>query len=107
MKKTILILASAVVMTSCGWHKIGTLNMASNRNIDSKTNYVLIQRYVYAKVKNKGPEIIENAIDEAVKKTPGGEYMMNVKFYVKGNGKKVKVEGDVWGTAPTTTTTAR
>lgn len=97
MKKTILSISLTLALSSCGWHKIGTLNMASNRNIDSKTNYVLIERYVTSKVKNKGKEILESAIDEGVKKIPGGEYMMNVKFYVKGNGKKIKVEGDVWG----------
>lgn len=107
MKKTIITILSTLVLTSCGWHKIGTLTMASNRNVDSKTNYVLLERYVNAKVKNKGREVIQGAIDEAVKKTPGGEYMMNVKFYVKNNGKKVKVEGDVWGIAVPGTTDAK
>lgn len=108
MKKKFLILTASLSLTACGWQKIGTLTMASNRNVDNKTNYVLIERYVTAKVKNKGKEIIESAIDEAVKKTPNGEYMANVKFYIKNNGKKIKVEGDVWGlptppAAPTST----
>lgn len=105
MKKSILAISLLFALTSCGWHKIGTLTMASTRNVDSKTNYVLIQRYVTAKVKNKNDEVLQNAIDKAVKETPGGEYMMNVKLYVKKNGKKVKIEGDVWGLPGATTET--
>jgi hypothetical protein len=26
--------------------------------------------------------------------------MMNVKLFIKRNGKKIKIQGDVWGLAP-------
>jgi alkyl sulfatase BDS1-like metallo-beta-lactamase superfamily hydrolase len=41
---------------------------------------------------------IEDAIDQVVKSTPGGEYLKNVKVYLTGN-KYLAVEGDVWGIA--------
>jgi len=37
------------------------------------------------------------ALDNAFRKIEGGEFMKNVKISVKNNGRKVKVEGDVWG----------
>ena len=39
---------------------------------------------------------IEDAIDQVVKSTPGGEFLKNVKVYLTGN-KYLAVEGDVWG----------
>ena len=44
----------------------------------------------------KKDDALELAIDNATEKYEG-EYLMNVKVYVKGNGKKIKVEGDVYG----------
>jgi len=39
---------------------------------------------------------LEDAIDQVVKSTPGGEYLKNVKVYLTDN-KYLAVEGDVWG----------
>jgi len=40
--------------------------------------------------------LVEEAVNQTVKKIPGGEFLMNVKLYqVKGN--RFAVEGDVWG----------
>lgn len=97
MKKIILTIGAAIVLTSCGWHKIGTLTVASTRNHESKIDYVVLKTYQTAKVKAKGKEVLQDAIDKAVKEVPGGEFMKNVKFYVKSNGRKIKIEGDVWG----------
>ena len=102
MKKIILLVGSVCLFASCGWHKIGTLTVASTRNHESKAEYVVLQTYTSAKVKAKGKEVLQDAIDEAVRKVPGGEFMKNVKFYVKSNGKKIKGEGDVWGLPVTT-----
>ena len=52
---------------------------------------------MYAKARTKQDSALETAFDKAVKKVPGGEYMKNLKIYVKRNGKKVKIEVDVWG----------
>ena len=83
-------------MSSCNYQRIGDLTMISNRNVDSGKEYVLIQRNVEGKAKMKKNDALERAIDEATEEY-NGEYMMNIKVYVKNNGKKIKVEGDVWG----------
>lgn len=73
--------------------------MVSTRNVDSKTKYVLIQKDVNGKAK-KEKELLEAAIDNAVKQFPTGEFMKNVVIEVSNNGKKIRVIGDVWGTVP-------
>ena len=85
-----------ILMTGCVYHRIGDLTMISNRNIDSSKEYVLIQRNVEGKAKMKKGDALERAIDVATEDY-NGEYLMNVKVYVKNNGKKIKVIGDVWG----------
>ena len=83
-------------MTSCAYQRIGDLTMISNRNVDSEKEYVLIQRNAEGIAKMKKNDALERAIDAATEEY-NGEYLMNVKVYVKNNGKKIKVEGDVWG----------
>lgn len=39
---------------------------------------------------------IEDAVDQTVKSTPGGEFLKNVKIY-RTNKNLFAVEGDVWG----------
>ncbi len=39
---------------------------------------------------------IEDAVDQVVRSTPGGEYLKNVKIYMTSK-KYLAVEGDVWG----------
>ena len=86
--------------------QIGKLNMASNRNMDSNTNYVLLKTYAGAsknELKRNKSKNIEEAIDLVVKSTPGGEFLKNIKvFELYKRGQKVEekyfaVEGDVWG----------
>ena len=99
MKKIIYLgfaILIAVMMQSCAYQRIGDLTMVSNRNIDSDKDYVLIQRNVIGKAKMKQDDALERAIDNATQ-AYNGEYLMNVKIYVKDNGQKIKVEGDVWG----------
>ena len=71
--------------------------MISTRNVDSKTDYVLIDKDVVGKAKVKNKQALETAVDNAVKKYPKGEFMKNVIVESKTNGKKVRVTGDVWG----------
>lgn len=97
MKKTVFYLGVILLfMSSCAYQRIGDLTMISNRNVDSGKEYVLIQRNAEGKAKMKKDDALERAIDAATEEY-NGEYLMNVKVYVKNNGKKIKVEGDVWG----------
>jgi hypothetical protein len=89
-----------ILLSSCAYQRIGDLTMISNRNVDSGREYILIQRNVVGKAKMKRNDSLERAIDDATEKY-NGEYLMNVKVYVKNNGKKIKVEGDVWGVKST------
>lgn len=97
MKTTIYFLLLAVTISSCAYRQIGELNSVSSRNYESKIEYKLIQKYVDGKAKTKNGHGLENAIDDAVKKYPDGENMRNVKVFIKSNGNKIKVVGDVWG----------
>lgn len=75
--------------------------MISNRNIESSGNYVLLRAYMGAskqEIKNTKATSVEDAIDQVVKSTPGGEYLKNVKIYLKDN-QYIAIEGDVWGIA--------
>jgi len=97
--KVIVVLAITIlIITASGcYRRIGDLTIIANRNIDPKANYQLIERYKIAKAKGKNQDALEQAIDKAIKEVEGGEFMKNVKIYVKNNGKKIKIEGDVWG----------
>lgn len=96
MNAILFLVTTTILMSGC-YYRIGDLTMVSTRNIDSETDYVLIQKYVVATAKSKQGDALQTAIDNAVKETQDGEYLKNVRVYVKNNGKKVKVEGDVWG----------
>ena len=100
MKNTILLISLAFITLSCGYKRMGDLTMISNRNVDKSANYVLLARDVEQKIKTRKKDYLELAIDEAVQSVEGGEYIMNVKLYIKRNGKKIKIQGDVWGLAP-------
>ena len=80
--------------------------MISNRNVESSANYTLIKTYMGTsknEIRKTKALTVEDAIDQVVKSTPGGEYLKNVKIYLvykKGffeNSKHLAVEGDVWG----------
>lgn len=100
MKKTIItaaMLLTFTMLTSC-YSRIGKLTVISTRNVESKTDYVLIQKDVEGKAKTKKTDALELAVDKAVKQFVKGEFMKNVTVEVSKNGKKIKVIGDVWGT---------
>lgn len=97
MKKLFILSSIIIFLTSCGsWTQIGNLTMVSNRNVDSKTDYVQLKPYVKGKATSNRGDALNQAIDNCVKSIPGGEYLMNVKIYTDG-GSGIKVEGDVWG----------
>lgn len=100
MKKTVWLSLSIGLLTSCmDVKQIGDINMISNRNIESSGNYVLIKRYVGGskkEIKKFRAKTIEQALDNTIKSTDGGEFMKNVKVY-QINKKRFAVEGDIWG----------
>ncbi len=96
MKTTIFFLFVALLFSSC-WTRIGDLSMISNRNIDSSKEYDLLAREVKGIARRgKGSDALERALDKVTVEHKG-EYLMNAKIYVKNNGKKIKVVGDVYG----------
>lgn len=100
MRKILLITVSSLFLTGCfSTKEIGKINMISNRNIDSKTEYIVIKNYVGGtkkELKKMKAETIEQAVDNVVRNVPGGEFLKNVKIYIV-KGKYYAVEGDVWG----------
>tara|TARA_R110000850_G_scaffold277086_1_gene422501 strand:+ start:249700 stop:250197 length:498 start_codon:yes stop_codon:yes gene_type:complete len=98
MKKRNLLIAGIVItsLSSCGSYvRIGDLTGISNRNIDDSQQYVLIERDVESIAKSE-KDALEQAVDNMTKEYQG-EFLRNAKIYVKSNGKKIKVVGDVWG----------
>jgi len=89
-----------LTLASCGsWNRIGDLTTIGNRNVDDSKKYTLLTREVEA-VAEADADAMEQAVDNLTKKYEG-EFLRNVKVYVKDNGKKVKIIGDVWGTQNT------
>lgn len=94
--KLILIALTCVTLTSCGsWVRIGDLTSISNRNLDDSKRYVLLNREV-EETADSDSDALEQAIDNLTKKYEG-EFIRNGRIFVKSNGKKIKVIGDVWG----------
>ncbi len=94
--KYLIILFVLFSFSSC-YVRIGELTMISTRNVDSKTDYKLIEKYVVGKAKSNSGNALQIAIDNAVRSVPEGEFLQNVRISISQNGRKVKVEGDVWG----------
>lgn len=92
-------------MSSCiQFKEIGRLNAVSTRNVDfGNTKYKLLASYAgehKKDVKKTAAESIEQAINNVIRKWPGGEFMTNVKLYqvsAFNPKKKYAVAGDVYG----------
>ncbi|MSP55873.1 MAG: hypothetical protein EXR69_09765 [Myxococcales bacterium] len=79
--------------------QIGKINMISNRNVETSFDYSLISSYAGGserELKKSRAENIEQAIDQTVRKVPGGEFVMNASIYMIDE-QYFAVEGDVWG----------
>ena len=97
MKNKIILLGLTLTLASCGsWNRIGDLTTIGNRNVDDSKKYTLLTREVQS-IAEADADALEQAVDNLTKKYEG-EFLRNVKVYVKSNGKKVKIIGDVWGT---------
>lgn len=109
MKKQIIILSAftAVLLSSCATIvDLGKLNMISDRNIDSKADYVLLKNYaggsskeIKKALKKTKATTLDQAVDETVRNVAGGEFLKNIKVYGVKKKKNIYlfVEGDVWG----------
>lgn len=95
--RNILALALALGLSSCSYQRIGSLTMISTRNVETSKPYVLKLRGVEGRSKSRHADPLQEAIDAAVKQHPQGEYLMNAVIYVKSDGRRVKVTGDVYG----------
>lgn len=95
--KTFIIIISAFLLQGCAWQRIGQMTMISTRNVESKAEYKLIAKDVEGKSRTSQDDALSDAIDQAVKQYPEGEFMKNVVVRIKSNGRKIKVSGDVWG----------
>lgn len=105
MKILVIIFAVASLASCTSYQKIGSANVVSCRNFETKKEYVLLARYVdsdkvprniralFRDDKNMDP--LQRAVNMAVASVPGGEYMANVTVYTMGG--TVRVVGDVWG----------
>ncbi len=105
--KIVTLFSIVAMISSCATVvDLGKLNMISDRNIDSKGDYVLIKNYaggsskeIKKALKKTKATTLDAAVDETVRNVAGGEFLKNVKVY--GVKKKkvmfLLVEGDVWG----------
>ncbi|GJQ08163.1 hypothetical protein [Capnocytophaga cynodegmi] len=96
MKKVMFIVASLLLVGCKSWVRIGDLTAISNRNVDGSKTYVLLSRDVEATASSNTNDALEQAVDNLTKKYEG-EFIRNAKVYVRDDGKKVRVVGDVWG----------
>jgi len=90
-----------VFLGGCGVEKklIGDINMISERNIDSRTNYIELKRYAGAskrEMRNAKSKNLQDAVDVLVKSVPGGEFIKNAKIFLVNN-MYYAIQGDVWG----------
>lgn len=91
------LIISIIFLTSCAsYNRLGDFTLISNRNIDSAAKYEVLARNVEIKIKAKNQDALESGIDQLTAKYDG-EYLMNVKLFMKKNGKKFKIVGDVYG----------
>lgn len=89
----------ALLLTSCAsWQPMGRLNMVASRNVEPTKAYTLIERDVEAVINNQDGNGMPMLLDK-ICADYRGEFVANAKLFVKSNGKKIKIVGDVWGDA--------
>ena len=109
MKKKALLLTAVVliafVLPSCiSVKEVGKLSIISTKNVSLKTDYALVASYSggsKSDLKKSKAINIEEAVDQTIRKVPGGEFIMNAKInlvYHRISGKAFfAIEGDVYG----------
>src|ERR1035437_8263549 len=101
MKKIIIPLFLILLLSSCGtsFKLIGNVNMISTRDMDATAKYNLVKSYAGGtdrEIKKARNKTIDDAINQLVKVTPGGEFLKHTKIYLV-KGSYFAVAGDVWG----------
>jgi hypothetical protein len=79
--------------------QIGKVNMISTRNVESTLDYELISTYAGGskrELRRARAETVEQAVDDTVRRVPGGEFLANARIYFVRE-RYFAVEGDVWG----------
>lgn len=100
-KMIFLSLSAAMLLTSCAssYDAIGTVDMLSNKSLDTTINYkqLTFNSGITKKlIKHSTADNLDKAIDNVVNQVPGGLYITNVTIYVVDNG-YYAVSGNVWG----------
>ena len=88
MKKKALLLTAVVliafVLPSCiSVKEVGKLSIISTKNVSLKTDYALVASYSggsKSDLKKSKAINIEEAVDQTIRKVPGGEFIMNAKI---------------------------
>lgn len=101
MKKITISFFLLLLLTSCGTSVklIGDVNIVSTRNVDENAKFSLVKSYAGGsdrEIKKARNKTIDDAINQMVKATPGGELLKNAKIYLV-SGSYYAVTGDVWG----------
>ena len=87
MKNIFIGFVATAFLASCGsttLKQVGKVNMISNRNVDPKLDYSLLSSYSggsQRELKKSKAITIEDAVDQTVRKVPGGEFLMNTKLF--------------------------
>ena len=101
LKSAAIFAGISLTFASCmSVKQIGDLTMISTRNVDTKTDYVLLRNYMGGtkkELKRSKSIDLKEAVNNVVKQTPGGEFIKNAKVYII-NSKYFAIEGDIWGT---------
>lgn len=89
MKRILLAFIFITAISSCiSVRQIGKVNMISNCNIDPKLNYELIATYSGGskrELRKTRAKTFDDAINQKVRKIPGGEFLMKAKIYLVYN----------------------
>ncbi len=101
MKKTFIPLFLLLLLSSCGTSLklIGNVNLITTRDLDDNAKYSLVKSYAGGsdkELKNSRGKTLDDAINQMIKETAGGEFLKNAKIYLV-KGKYYGVAGDVWG----------
>lgn len=100
MKHTLILAAFvALFASSCKYQRFGQMTMLSTRNVDPSQPGELLARGNQVTVKTRHANAMNEATDRLSAQHPGGEYIMNAVLYLRKDGKKLRMEGDVWGRA--------
>lgn len=106
MKKLFVTLFALSFITSCGYKRYGDFTVLANGNTENYNSAQKLSSSSEAVVKIKVQDPLEECVDKVVKSVSGGEFLKSAVVYVKKNGRKIKVVGDVYGT-PIASSTAK